>query len=408
MKSKNIFKSFSYLGIANLITIPTTAVATILLAKYLIPEQLGIYMAGEAFVGIFSFFFTMGFKNSILKFASENKESFEKGLGAALGNAIVVRALITIPIALVIFLLGKYFNQDIMMVKVILAFILVELFRSFTNIFGIARKALDQFKLVASLNIFDKFLKLAIILIVFNYIGGLEQYLWALVIVNLIKFLISFFSTVSLCKPSIDYKNIIPMIKESFLYGIFDYMENAQSKVDRLMINFILGPSAVAFYSIPSKLNRLIRVLPISIRQVFLPQLHKHSDDPKKFKGLIKKLQILLAITGIPVALGIYFCSEYILSFCFNEQYQTAIELAPLFAFIALIWFMNAQPVMLLASKGDHKGRNAIQLLCVITNIGLNFIFIPKFGIQGAIYATISANLLKFIALQVRYKVKFS
>lgn len=368
-------------------------------------------MTGEAFVEMFSFFFTMGFKNSMLQYAAQSSKdhgnNYEEGLRRALGNAIIIRLIIAVPICLLIYLSSIYLNHEPLMVKVVIAYAFVELFKSFTNIFGIIRKALNQFKLVAGINVFDKALKLAIIIIVFKYIGGLEELLYAYVIVGFIKFFISFVTTIKLCKPKFELHNFFPMVKESFLYGIFDYLEEAQSKVDRLMINSLLGPSAVAFYSIPSKLNRLIKVVPVSIKQVFLPQMHKFSSSTKDTDNLLKKLSILIIGVSVPLALGIFFFSETVLDLCFDDKYQPAIELAPMFAFIAVIWFLNTAPNMLLAAQGDHKGRNFIQLAAVIANVALNFIFIPQFGIVGAIWATITANFLKFISLTSRYIIKF-
>lgn len=378
------------------------ALATIVLAKYLQPTELGILMAGEAFVGIFSFFFTMGFRNSMLKFASDSPDGFEKGLGASLGNALLIRTMIVIPICFIIFLLGNFFNHDALMIKVIIAYIFIEIFRSFTNLFSIVRKALGQFQLVAGLNIVDKISRLAVIIIVLKFIGGIQELLYAYLLVSFIKFLLSFLTTIRLCKPSIKTQEILPMVKESFCFGAFDYMENSQNKIDRLILNYILGPSAVAFYSIPSKLNRLIRVIPLSINHLFLPLLHKHSNDENALKKTVQKLILLVAATGIPISLAIYFFSEQVLSLCFDAKYAPAIKLAPLFAFIAVIWFLNTPASLLLALKSDHKWRNSVQFFSIVMNIILNLIMIPKFGIQGAVWATIIANFLKFIGLQYR------
>ena len=402
MNFKNLFKSFSYLSISNVVVIICSAYTTVLLAQYLEPRVLGILLTGEAFVEMFSFFFTMGFKNSILEYANRDKESFVNGLNTALGNALLIRLFIAVPTCVLIFILAKFSHSEPLIIKVVLAYILVEFFKSFTNIFGVIRKALDQFKLVASLTAFNKVVQLLTIIVVFKYLGGIEILLVAYVLAALIKFLVSFFTTIKFCKLKFDFEGIPAMIKQSFLFGVFDYMEEAQSKIDRLMINYILGPSAVAFYSIPSKLNRLIKILPKSIKQLFLPQLFKFSRSRDEFKSIIKKLILLILILAIPISLGIYFLSKPVLAYFFSAKYSQAIELAPLFAFIAVIWFLNIVPSLILASRTDHKGRNIIQFISIILNILLNLFFINKFGIAGAIWATILANFIKFIILQFR------
>lgn len=405
--SKNLFKSFSYLSISNAIAIPATAFATVLTAKFLRPDELGLLMTAEAFVEMFSFFFTMGFKNSIYQYASGHSNGFKDGLREAMGNALVVRIMVGVPIGFIIYLIASNFNQNKTLVEIIGLYILIELFMSLSNIFGVVRRALDQFKLIATINATNKLIKLGLIFIVFKFFGGLLELVYAFVLMEVIKFLISFIATINLIKPRISLPDIMPMLKDSALYGIFDFFDNAQNKIDRLMLNHFLGPSAVAFYSIPSKLNRLIKVVPLSIRQVFLPQLHQ-IDDKVALKPILTKLNTILLVTGLPLALGIYFLSKPVLTKLFNAEYSTAIELAPFFAFIAIIWFLNTSPDMLLAAKGDHMGRNIIQFISIVLNIALNSFLIPYFGIIGAVEATIAANLIKTVLMQLRYQIKYA
>ena len=403
-------KFLSYLGASNVVALPLEALSTILLARFLSSTELGIYMAGEAFVAMFSFFFAMGFQNSILKLAADDTDNYQRGLQTALGNSLVIRAIIIIPLGFAIYYLGTVFNADPLMVRVILTFMLIESFKSFTSIFGIVRKALNQFKLISWINIFNKCLRLAIIVWVFKGLaeGSIRDLLNYLLLFALIKFLVSFFTTIKHCKPVVEPKSIMPMLRECFLYGFFNYLDNIQGKVDRLFLHYMLGPAAVAFYSIPSKLNRIIKVVPVTIRQVFLPEIHKQVQDQEATRKLIAKLLLAIAAIGVPVSLGIYFGSEYILGLLFKAEYAPAIKLAPLFAFISIIWFVEILPKMLLASHGDHKGRNSIQLVGLILNLGLNFSLIPIYGIQGAIYATIIANGIRFALLTGRYVIKYA
>ncbi|MBT6843285.1 MAG: flippase [Candidatus Melainabacteria bacterium] len=403
----NLFKSFSYLSLSNVVIIPATAFATILIAQFLKPHELGILLTAEAFVEMFSFFYTMGFKNSIFQYASKHVDGFNEGLKEAMGNALLVRLLVGTPVGLLIYFIAAKFNPDPVLVKIIGLYVLIEFFMSLSNIFGVVRRALDQFKLIATINATNKIIKLGLIFIVFKYFGGLLELVYAFVLMEVIKFLISFIATMNLIKPRLSLPDIMPMMKDSALYGIFDFLDGAQNKVDRLMINYFLGPSAVAFYSIPSKLNRLIKMVPLSIKQVFLPQLHKVKSK-EELKPILSKLVMILVIAGLPLFFGIYFFSKPVLAMFFNEEYQAAIQLAPLFAFIALLWFLNTTPNMLLAAEGDHKGRNIIQLISILLNIGLNIIFIPRFGIIGAVQATIAANLTKFVLMQLRYQTKYA
>ena len=81
---------------------------TFFLAKLLAPDKLGLLMTAEAFVDLFRFFFYFGFNNTILKFASEHKDGFEEGLNKAIGNALLIKTCISIPLVISIFLVSKF------------------------------------------------------------------------------------------------------------------------------------------------------------------------------------------------------------------------------------------------------------------------------------------------------------
>lgn len=397
MKEQNIFKAFSFMGTATALGIPAAIFITVLLAKYLSPQQLGYVLTGEAFVELFSFFFVMGFSNSVLKVASDSHERFKVGLRIALGNAILIRFIVAVPISILIIVLAYILKFDEILIKCIISFTLVELFQSFTNIFGVIRRALDQYRLISFLSLFNQILRLIVIYVVFNFIGHLDEFLIAIVFTGFIKFLLSFISTSKLCPPIYKLSSFWPLLRESFFYGIFDYMELAQNKIDRLFLSSILGPSAVAFYSIPSKFTRFIKIALKSVRRVFLPRLYKYSKEPEKLKELNKKLFILLSILGVLVALSIYFFSKPILGLMFSKEYAQAIELAPLFSLISLIWFLEMPPSLSLAVEASHTARNLIQLTSLVLNAILNLIFIPLYGIPGAIWATIIANFIRLL-----------
>ena len=142
------------------------AVITIALAKFLEPVELGYLLAGEAFVEMFSFFFNFGFNHSILKKASKEK-NFDQGLELALGTALMIRCITCIPVSLLIYLIASFSKLEPQLLMVVETYIIIELLESFTKLFGIIRRALEQFKLIASINVANRFIRLALVFIVF-------------------------------------------------------------------------------------------------------------------------------------------------------------------------------------------------------------------------------------------------
>ena len=380
---------------------------TILLAKWMSPEDLGILMAAEAFTTLFSFFFDFGFKNSILKCSSENR------LESAIGNAILIKLAIVIPVIALTYLTAWLSHFEPRMIEVIHYYTLAMILDSFAKIFGIVRRALGQFKMTAAMNVTNRVLRLVVIFIVLVLCKGSMLFLVQMFAVSsLIKLILATVTTLRLTGISVDLSSIKEMFKDSFAYSIYDVLEEAQGNIDRLMLTYLMGTTSVAFYSVPARLNRFSQLIIQTVNRVYLPSLHDlyvkvekapsaatNSEPDKALKDFLDKVSFYSSLTGALIFLGIYFTAEPVLYWIFGETYAESIPLVKWFGLLTLIWFLSICPSMLMACESFHKRRIAIVLCSTLLNIGLGWYLIPKMGLIAAIHATNIANFVALIAM---------
>ena len=380
---------------------------TILLAKWMSPEDLGILMAAEAFTTLFSFFFDFGFKNSILKCSSENR------LESAIGNAILIKLAIVIPVIALTYLTAWLSHFEPRMIEVIHYYTLAMILDSFAKIFGIVRRALGQFKMTAAMNVTNRVLRLVVIFIVLVLCKGSMLFLVQMFAVSsLIKLILATVTTLRLTGISLDLSSIKEMFKDSFAYSIYDVLEEAQGNIDRLMLTYLMGTTSVAFYSVPARLNRFSQLIIQTVNRVYLPSLHDlyvkvekapsaatNSDVDRALKDFLDKVSFYSSLTGALIFLGIYFAAEPVLYWIFGETYAESIPLVKWFGLLTLIWFLSICPSMLMACESFHKRRIAIVLFSTLLNIGLGWYLIPKMGLIAAIHATNIANFVALIAM---------
>jgi O-antigen/teichoic acid export membrane protein len=374
---------------------------TILLAKWMSPEDLGILMAAEAFTTLFSFFFDFGFKNSILKCSSENR------LESAIGNAILIKLAIVIPVIALTYLTAWLSHFEPRMIEVIHYYTLAMILDSFAKIFGIVRRALGQFKMTAAMNVTNRVLRLVVIFIVLVLCKGSMLFLVQMFAVSsLIKLILATVTTLRLTGISVDLSSIKEMFKDSFAYSIYDVLEEAQGNIDRLMLTYLMGTTSVAFYSVPARLNRFSQLIIQTVNRVYLPSLHdlyvkveKAPSADRALKDFLDKVSLYSSLTGALIFLGIYFTAELVLYWIFGETYAESIPLVKWFGLLTLIWFLSICPSMLMACESFHKRRIAIVLCSTLLNIGLGWYLIPKMGLIAAIHATNIANFVALIAM---------
>lgn len=381
---------------------------TILLAQMLEPAALGILMTAEAFIEIFNFFFYFGFNNAILRMASTDPDGFDQGLNKAIGNAFVIKTVMILPLFAIILAIAKFSFQNEEIFELAFIYMFIYMLESFAGLFGIARRALGQFKLISGIQVINKLLRIATIFLVLSYWGTVKALVYAFLIEKLIRLIISAATTLRFIKPRIERSQLKEMFKNCIGYAFADPLQGIQNKIDRLMLNSLIGPVAVAMYAVPAKFNRAIQIFMKTASSVFNPNLHNsRANDYDYYKEMVSKLfkySCLIAAVGF---IGIYYYAEPTLELFFGEKYIESLNIAKYFAFISAISILENTSELVIISQAAHRLRMFYKTTSIVLNIGLNFFLIPAFGLMGAIYATIVANAVRLL-IKVIYTHKYT
>ncbi|WP_461611068.1 lipopolysaccharide biosynthesis protein [Cytobacillus kochii] len=316
------------------------------------------------------------------------------------------------------------FNRDIS-ILFILGIIMVLFTVSYDQIVSILRADLNS-KMFAYYEIIKPTLKVALILVlvlVFNLNETAVMY--ALIISHLI--LISHFildnfkrsSSFSMRKfrtTKFTKKDYLAINKEFLYYGLpltFSFLfANITSTSDRIIIKYLLDAESVAKYTLAYDLTSFtITNVFMILNFTFIPVIIKLVDSDRisllKQKILDYLNLLLLVVTPVVIFLVLFAqqLTEYILGDQYNSQDTVQIiQLISISTFLAGIkaYFFD------FSFQFGKKTKNQIYPIMIggIINIILNFIFIPKFGIVGAVYATgISYSIALIISILLGQKI---
>jgi O-antigen/teichoic acid export membrane protein len=383
---------------SSIVSMSLSLAITFLLAKLLSPIAFGVIVTAEAFLELFKFFFNFGLNNSIMKFASEHKEGFQSGLNKGIGNAFLIKALMFLPLTLLIIVVAKFTVKDPLILKIIYLYIGVYLLESFSFVFGIARRALGQFKLISAISILNKLIRLSIIALVLNFTKDLSILVLAFVLEKIIRLFISWITTIKFINIEIEKTSIKSMIYDCFGYAFVDPLQGVQTKIDRVMINSFLGSAAVAFYTIPSKITSAIQGFIKTGSNTLIPNLHNtYRNKNEDYVNSIKNIFRLSNIAAVLSFYVIYFFSEKILYMFFGDKYVDGYAIAFCFAYLAVINICENTSEIIFTTKASHKTRVFYKTLSLIINIVMNLLLIPSMGIKGAVFATIIANAVRML-----------
>jgi O-antigen/teichoic acid export membrane protein len=196
----------------------------------------------------------------------------------------------------------------------------------------------------------------------------------------------------------IGFKNIID--KEIVNYTLLVFVANVIQflcyRMDIWFVDFFHTKQAVGQYAFATKIAQLWWVLPQILAAQFFPLLALKEQNVESFKRSIVYLLLISVTSGIiavlvyPTIVRLTVGNDYI------GSYYTFILLLP-----GVIFFsVNILLATKFSADGNAIYNLKISIACFIIALALNFLLIPKFGIEGAaIGSTIAYSFSSIFAI---------
>jgi O-antigen/teichoic acid export membrane protein len=194
--------------------------------------------------------------------------------------------------------------------------------------------------------------------------------------------------------------------KNLFSYGLKIYPSHIFSflnyRINMFLINIILNPTAVGFYSVATGLSEGLWVFSESIGTVLLPKVASETDSErlKKFTPFICR-NVLLGLLIIIILL--FFLSRWLIVFLYSEKFLDSIAPFQILLFGTLAiggWEILSSDI---AARGKPLINSYITGVSLVLNIILNVLLIPKYGIIGAAWSSTFSYFFMFLIVAFIY-----
>lgn len=163
------------------------------------------------------------------------------------------------------------------------------------------------------------------------------------------------------------------------------------NSTDRIMINRWCGDEATALYSVAYSCGLIVTLLLNSLNSAFAPWLGEKLAENRKNE--IKKVSKIYISIFVFMAIGIMLVSPEILLVLGGESYMEAIYVLAPVSMGCICQFLYTLLVNIEQFKKKTVGMAIASTIAALVNLGLNFIFIPRFGYLAAAYTTLVGYL---------------
>ncbi len=208
-------------------------------------------------------------------------------------------------------------------------------------------------------------------------------------------------------------KSCWPMVLSSL--AILLYM-----RIDQIMIKNMLDLEQVGLYSAAVKIYESWIVFPVVLTVSLLPAITKlKATDPQTYQQRLTQIFRLVHWLSILAALSATIVAEPVMVFAFGEAYRASADVISIVMWTSVFAAMGSVSARYFNVEKMEKKMAARTFVAALSNILLNFLLIPKYGIYGAAIATFCCTFLAnyvmdwfdkelSVLLQIKHRAMFS
>ena len=205
-------------------------------------------------------------------------------------------------------------------------------------------------------------------------------------------------------------------LKESLIFGmpmlpsaIIGYI---LSFADRWFLERYWTLAEVGLYSLAFSFAHLLGRLYTASGDAWMPVFFNTANkDETQAKSLLSRTVTLWAAGGGLIALAIAFFSEEVIMLMTTPRFYPAYTVVPVLVFTWFLMGVRFYPRYALLFVKQTKAILMITSVSATVNVLANFILIPRYGMFGAAYSALIANIaalaITYLVVQKYYPVKF-
>ena len=362
-------------------------------ARYLGPEQFGLFSYAQSFVGLFVAIAGLGLNGIIVRELVKDESKRDALLGTAFKLKLIGALLALIALAIAV----NLSQQDSLTTLLIFTIASATVFQSFNVIDShFQAKVLSKYIVYANIIslLISSIVKIWLILndaplLYFAYSILFDSFILMCGFLYFYRYKRYFIS-----QWFFDKKLARSLLKDSWPLILSGLVIAVYMKIDQIMIKEMLSVEALGQYAAAVRISEAWYFIPTVIASSLFPAIiNAKKQSEALYYARLQKLYDLMVWMAIAIALPMTFLSDWVVNLLYGEQYNQAGSVlmihiwAGVFVFLGVAsgkWFIS-ENLQMLAFWRTFYG--------MIINVALNFLLIPKYGIQGAAISTLMGQI---------------
>ncbi|HDP99998.1 MAG TPA: flippase [bacterium] len=398
-KPLSFVESVLSVGGGTIVTIFSIFLEMMIAVRYLDEKNYGIYVLLIAVTNFFVMFIDFGYKTSVTQYLASSQYQNK----AEIVNTILAVRIFSILFLSVIILLARnalaWVDSSMLIIQYAVYIPFMLAFTSLDELMMSMLQGIEKFDQIAIASIIRGFLRLALSLVLLTVFHlGIAGLIYSFIISFLISAAYQYLVLPIKKTLVVNKKLLWGMAKFGFPLHLSRFLYFVSGRVNIFLLGTLAGPASVAYFSVAERIPIALQRLSESFIKVFFPRmtnLISENNHQKAHSLLNHSLAISSFLMALAALIAIAF-SKFIIVVLFTEKYSETHIAFSLMMIALQMQFLVQIMGYTLTSAGFPKRSLIENTIRTILTVGLNIIFIPKWGYLGAVYATLAANYIAY------------
>jgi len=396
---QRIAKNTAALTIANIANAILNFFFVMYVARYLGVEGFGTLSFALAFTAIFGVLTDIGLSTLTIREVGRDRSLAKKYLG----NIAVLKTILVIAtfglIALTANLLG-YPEQTIHVVYLIA---LSVVFNTFSLMFYSIFQAHERMEFVTIGQILNSVLLLAGALFAISKDLSVTAFAFAYLLASIVTLgCNSIISTWRVAKPKIEVDIVFwkESLKQAWPFGLTVVFSAVYTGISSVLLSSIQGDDAVGWYNAAYRVALFLWFIPAAYSNSVFPIMSRFYVSSRESLRLVYEKSVkYVFLLAVPIGVGITLLAPVAIPLIFGSEYSNSIIALQILAWSMVFISVNSLVAQLFNSVNKQIIVTKVTGSCMLLNVLLNVVLIPRYSYIGAGIAAVLTQLVALVLL---------
>ena len=400
--SKQFFKNSAILGATEVFIKLKAFVLMPLLTSYLGALNYGVWSQVNLIASLLVPLMVLGTGSAIIKYLPGIEENEKKSFFNTWILSIILLALL-FSSNLYVFReeLANYFFQA---TENYVNFIILSILNIFINLLLMAfrnwYRIEDNAKGLSTITISQAVMNLLTIFVVLYFDLGIYNLVLLSILANAIVVIVPIYEYIKkLDNLNISFKKYKKLLKFGIVVLPATYSMWGLNVMDRIFLTSYTTLENIGIYTLMYTLG--YTVITIAVQPLWIMYPSKiaslyNTNKKEEIQKLFERVAGTMLFFTIPIIFGLYFLSGHIVQILSTDEFLSGSDIIPIITLGYLFHMTASFYISYLNIISKQKQATSTYIFALFSNLILNFLLIPKYGIYGAAVATMSSFMVQF------------